>query len=97
MKSKKPPRHDIKFTWWSHEDKEKKVLDCEMMTVPREGEAIDALLDFDGNVIGDFVVEKVSYQRVGKYEDGSHGIVVQLHQRRKGSSRLERDSTVGFV
>jgi hypothetical protein len=79
-------RYEIKFKI-IFPDGEKKTIWNQMMCVPREGETIREFHtgnpagrneEYDGEVI-DVQVSSVEYCRVGKYDDGSHGIEVTAY------------------
>jgi len=76
-------RYEIKFRI-IFPDGEEKVVWNEMMCIPREQEVIrnfhvDGPVgrneDYEGDVV-DLRVKTVEYDRVGKYENGSHGIEI---------------------
>jgi hypothetical protein len=72
-------RYEIKFNV-VFSDGEEKTIWNQMMCIPREDEILDDFyVGSKEHETVDLRINEVSYCRVGKYDDGSHGIKVEAH------------------
>lgn len=82
-------RYDIKFKVQRLDGKVERFY-VEMMCVPRQGEELPEFHtdepvnprheEYEGETI-DLQIKSVEYPRVGKYEDGSHQIIVHAVEK----------------